>query len=778
MAAASDEPRDNLVEHCSLLREWLSLAGVEKAAIRDMVAKQVSELSHQHFDAQKLDALEEEPEWLQPMCAERRWRTLLYDLFAANPDCKLLKATVGELSKGEHASEVAAHPGLLALIGGASSLQAFLGSLGTQLHGRRHGHTMQEGLDGVACAGEAQFFFAQLLLRTAPLATIGFRTHLETAAARMADAAAATHGAAGARRLQLLAAGVPRESALLSSLVSVLIAGVITPADAQTLCTQSEMAISQSEMASSKSAPRGVDLRALRLPAVLRLLLQALFDPARPPKAETREWLLRTLASTSATAPLEAPLDAPLHAPLEAPLDAPLDALPEAAVGEAAVGEAAVGGAAVGGAAVGGAAVLAAADAAVGPSLRVGAAVRFREACTGAVTGATSGVVSEVPIDGAVTGTVIALHMDDPSAVYYTVRVDGTGAERQTTADRLEVKMELKMDTGAAAAASAAAGVAAAAEGASGVAAAGGASGVAAAGGASHVDTLETGDEDDAHRSKRLKHASAPATASTSYRSTSSSSDHASGYEYRYECALSTLRQAQAVCEKNEVSEIGASVALLRRCIHEPAAACGILHWTHVVLTTARFSGARYNASFAPDVIKLVLAIGARHGALCDAACTLLHACLVHEPETDSENNALSVVAVRRLLLDGLLLMLARGYALPVLTTLHTWIAGSDLSLTRHLLQHLVALVGPPYSRPFAARVLAIVRRAHGCLPRPACMRSPRRPSSSPQVRHPRTLEAHRGLEARQPLVSFAQQARAVAGLEETAEEVLALLQA
>eukprot|EP00900_Chrysochromulina_parva_P001943 jgi/Chrpa1/1174/Chrysochromulina_OHIO_Genome00008250-RA len=508
---------DNLVEHCSLLREWLSLAGVEKAAIRDMVAKQVSELSHQHFDAQKLDALEEEPEWLQPMCAERRWRTLLYDLFAANPDCKLLKATVGELSKGEHASEVAAHPGLLALIGGASSLQAFLGSLGTQLHGRRHGHTMQEGLDGVACAGEAQFFCAQLLLRTAPLATLGSRTQLEKAAARMADAAAATHGAAGARRLQLLAAGVPRESALLSSLVSVLIAGVITPADAQTLCSHSEMAISQSEMASSQSSPRGV-----------------------------------------------------------------------------------------------------------------GAAVRFRVAPAGAVSGATSGAVSEVPLDGAVSGTIIALHTDDPSAVYYT---------------------------------------------------------------------------------------------------------------------------AQAVCEKNEVSDIGASVALLHRCIDEPAAACGILHWALVVLTTARFSGARYNASFAPDVIKLVLAIGARHGALRDAACTLLHACLVHEPETDSENNALSVVAVRRLLLDGLLLLLARGYALPVLATLHAWIAGSDLSLTRHLLQQLVALVAPPYSRPFAVLVLAIVR-------------------------HPRTLEAHRGLGARQSLVSFAQQARAVAGLEETADEVLALLQA
>jgi len=280
---------------------------------------------------------------------------------------------------------------------------------------------------------------------------------------------------------------------------------------------------------------------------------------------------------------------------------------------------------------------------------------------------------------------------------------------------------------------------------------------------------LETGDEDDEHRSKRLKHASAPVTASTaasdrlevhasahhgaSTATSDRASDRASGYEYRYERALSTLRQAQAVCEKNEVSDIGASVALLHRCIDEPAAACGILHWALVVLTTARFSGARYNASFAPDVIKLVLAIGARHGALRDAACTLLHACLVHEPETDSENNALSVVAVRRLLLDGLLLLLARGYALPVLATLHAWIAGSDLSLTRHLLQQLVALVAPPYSRPFAVLVLAIVR-------------------------HPRTLEAHRGPGARQPLVSFAQQARAVAGLEETADEVLALLQA
>ena len=49
---------------------------------------------------------------------------------------------------------------------------------------------------------------------------------LEEAAARMAAAAAVMHGQP-ARRLLLLAAGVPRQSALLSCLLSVLTAGEI-----------------------------------------------------------------------------------------------------------------------------------------------------------------------------------------------------------------------------------------------------------------------------------------------------------------------------------------------------------------------------------------------------------------------------------------------------------------------------------------------------------------------------------------------------------------------
>ena len=272
-------------EHCSLLREWLSLAGVEKATIRDMVAKHLTEMAHQHFDAQLLDAIEEEPEWLQPLCVDSRWRELLYDLFVANPDCALLQAAISELSKGVHAAEVASRPDLLTLIGGASSLQAFLGSLGTHLVSRRHGGS-QEALDGVGCAGEAQFFCAQLLLRSSALADLGCSVVLEEALAGMAASAAVVHGQPS-RRLQLLAEGVPRQSPLLSCLVSVLTAGIISPADAHTLHEQCQ---------------RGTELSALRQPAILRLLLQALFDPSRPPKPGPREQLLGVLVFASASA--------------------------------------------------------------------------------------------------------------------------------------------------------------------------------------------------------------------------------------------------------------------------------------------------------------------------------------------------------------------------------------------------------------------------------------------------------------------------------------------
>ena len=202
-----------------------------------------------------------------------------------------------------------------------------------------------------------------------------------------------------------------------------------------------------------------------------------------------------------------------------------------------------------------------------------------------------------------------------------------------------------------------------------------------------------------------------------------------------------------------QASEIRSSVAVLHRCITEPAAACGVLLWAHVVLTNPRFSASRYNLSFMPDVLRLLLTIAATHPALIGAVGTLLHACLVHEPPSDSESNALTIVALRRRLLDGLLLLLARGYTLPVLAVFRSWLRDADLSLVRHLLQQLLALAAPPFSAAFADHILAMLR-------------------------HPRTLEAHRAAESRRPLLAFAQQAQSIAGVEAAAAQAIHVLSA
>ena len=216
---------------------------------------------------------------------------------------------------------------------------------------------------------------------------------------------------------------------------------------------------------------------------------------------------------------------------------------------------------------------------------------------------------------------------------------------------------------------------------------------------------------------------------------------------------IADLQEAQGICERNEVSEVGASVAALQRCADGAVVACGVLLWCHVNLTQPQYSGARFNASYLPDVLRLIMWIATKHTALRGEACRLLYACLTHEPPSDSETNALTTIALRRQLLDGMLLLLVQGSVFSVLSYLETWLGGADLSLVRHLLQQLVALAAPPFSDAFARRLLAMFR-------------------------HPRTLEAHRSAEMKRPLVALVQQVGArMPDLAAEVGETLAALQ-
>ena len=458
------------MDECALLRSWLGQA-LDKEAVRELASRVVIERVHQHFDGQRLDeevaTLQEAPLWLQGMLSDAQWRALLYELLVAHPRCALLQAVVRALSESEHASEVQSNAQLCAVVGGTSSMQTFVATFCAQLSALRQGHAgAQATLNGMACAGEVEFFTAQLLMRTDVLADHPSTRLIEQAGGAMAEAATAMHGSS-ARRLQLLAAGVPRHSSFMSALVSILAADVISSGDAQTLRDQVE---------------RGVDVGTLRQPAILRLLLRALFDPSRPPKAEPRENLLRVLAA--------------LHSQVQ-----------------------------------------------------------------GGAGGPGAG---------------------------------GPGA---------------------------------------------GEPGAAAAAGGPPSE--------------------------------------------RSDAVLAALREAQRICEHNEVSEVTSSVALLQRCVQVPIVACGVLLWAREVLTNPQYSGARFNVSFLPPVVKLATSIAHQHPALQGEVCSLIHACLVHEPPADSDANALTTVSLRRLLLEGLLLLLARGCVIPVLDKLVAWLGDAVRSSAR-----------------------------------------------------------------------------------------------
>jgi hypothetical protein len=118
-------------------------------------------------------------------------------------------------------------------------------------------------------------------------------------------------------------------------------------------------------------------------------------------------------------------------------------------------------------------------------------------------------------------------------------------------------------------------------------------------------------------------------------------------------------------------------------------------------------------------------------------ACAIVATCLKIDPD-DPDSSALTVVALRRQMVDGLLLLLARGCALPVLAVLREHFdspnavpppasharaviaqhltartrCAQDMSLVRHSVLQLFALVAPPFSEAFASQLLRIARHA------------------------------------------------------------------
>ncbi len=161
--------------------------------------------------------------------------------------------------------------------------------------------------------------------------------------------------------------------------------------------------------------------------------------------------------------------------------------------------------------------------------------------------------------------------------------------------------------------------------------------------------------------------------------------------------ARAALVDAAHICALEESALADALPRLVAR-LNEPAVACGVLVWAHASLTDPLLAEPRLAAG--PAAVSLLDAIAMRHSALRRQVCSLVGVALSWNPAEGSD----ALVSYKKKLIDCLLLVLARGCALPVVRTLVEFADGAaDQSLLRYATTSLVGLVAPPFSADFRA---------------------------------------------------------------------------
>ena len=199
--------------------------------------------------------------------------------------------------------------------------------------------------------------------------------------------------------------------------------------------------------------------------------------------------------------------------------------------------------------------------------------------------------------------------------------------------------------------------------------------------------------------------------------------------------ALAALKKAQPLCARNEVAEVQATVATLAPlCADHLVVANGALVWAHANLTHPTLAPPRVNTRCLPSYLRLVGSIAQAHAALHRQVCAVLGDALKSETAGDG-SNALSMVDLKKKMVDCLLLLPLWGCALPALAALVAAFAGADFDLVRYATLKALDLAAPPYSPPFAKALIAMLG-------------------------HPRAADAFRGGAGGKPVADFVAHAR------------------
>ena len=120
---------------------------------------------------------------------------------------------------------------------------------------------------------------------------------------------------------------------------------------------------------------------------------------------------------------------------------------------------------------------------------------------------------------------------------------------------------------------------------------------------------------------------------------------------------------------------------------------------------------ARLTTHSLPVYLGLIGRLADTHPALRRKVLRLLAACLAIESEDASD--ALSMVQLKQMLLDCVLMLLCRGCELSALGFLKEYLAGADHAIVRRCVTQLLRVAQPPFSDVFARTLLAVLHLPH-----------------------------------------------------------------
>jgi len=167
------------------------------------------------------------------------------------------------------------------------------------------------------------------------------------------------------------------------------------------------------------------------------------------------------------------------------------------------------------------------------------------------------------------------------------------------------------------------------------------------------------------------------------------------------------LEKVHSICSTNKGNvELLAELNTLYQCIRFPVVSVGIIRWVECIVTEPNYFSV--NSDICPIHLALLDEVVANHPLLHSKVLSLFTS-LFENSYGDME--ILAALEIKKMLVDRLVNLLARGCVLPVVKYMaECWSStDTDISLIRYFVTEVLETIAPPYSTEFVALFLPLV---------------------------------------------------------------------